>query len=81
MSRTKYIRTKDDKIIVFSETFNHSDFKHKQPVSAGFISFGVNSEGNASCTCYGESISLGMESDEKDTKLAMRQILGHPYWD
>ena len=45
-SRVKYIITKDNKIIVFGELFNHSDFRHMDPIRAGFISFGVNKEGN-----------------------------------
>jgi hypothetical protein len=73
--RTKYVITKDKKIIVFPEMFNHSDFIHFQPISAGFISFGVNKNGNPSCSCYGESISLKLKSNEEvDTELAKRQL-------
>ena len=80
MSRTKYIRTKHNEIIVFSELFNHSDFRHFNPISAGFISFGTNSDGNPSCTCYGKSITLNMESNEEDTLLAQRQITRSDYF-
>lgn len=67
----KYIITADSQIIVFPETMNHSDFKDFNPVRAGFISFGVNSEGNPSCSCYGYSYTLGLKSDpEKDTHIA-----------
>ena len=73
--RTKYIITKDKKIIVFSELLQHSEFKHFQPISAGFISFGVNKQGNPSCSCYGESISLGLKSNpDEDTEIAKRQL-------
>ena len=79
--RTKYIKTEDNQIVVFSEYFQHSDFRSKKPTSAGFISFGVGKDGNPSCTCYGESVSLGLKSDgEIDTKLADKQILGNGYW-
>jgi len=45
------------------------------PIRAGFISFGVNKEGNPTCSCYGESISLGMVSDPTlDTQIAKRQL-------
>lgn len=74
-SKVKYIVTKDREIIVFSELFNHSDFKKFNPVSAGFISFGVNKQGNPTCSCYGESVSLGLKSNpESDTILAKRQL-------
>lgn len=74
-SRVKYVITKEREIIVFSELMQHSDFKHFQPISAGFISFGVNKEGNPSCNCYGESISLGIKSNpEEDTLMAKRQL-------
>lgn len=73
--RVKYVITKDNEIIVFSELFNHSDFRHFNPIRAGFISFGVNKEGNPSCSCYGESFSLNLKSDPiEDTKIAKRQL-------
>lgn len=74
-SRIKYVVTKDKSIIVFSETFNHSDFRSKEPISAGFISFGINKQGNPTCSCYGESTSLGLKSDpERDTTIAKRHL-------
>lgn len=74
-NNVKYIITKDNDIIVFGEIFNHSDFRHMDPIRAGFISFGVNKEGNPSCYCYGKSISLDMVSDpELDTQIAKRQL-------
>ena len=80
MARVKYIRTEDNEIIVFGEVLQHKDFENLNPVSAGFISFGIGSDKNPSCTCYGESISLGIKSNEiEDTKLAKRQILGNDY--
>ncbi len=76
--KTKYVRTKENRIIVFSELNQHSEFKSFEPVSAGFISIGVGSDGNPDCTCYGESVSLNLKSnEEEDTILAKRQILGH----
>lgn len=72
--KTKYVITDDGTIIVFPELLQHSEFKKFNPVSAGFISFGVNKQGNPSCTCYGESISLGLKSREEDTILAKRQL-------
>ena len=73
--KTKYVITEDKVIIVFPELIQHSEFKHFNPTSAGFISIGVNKQGNPSCSCYGESISLGLKSNpEKDTELAKRQL-------
>ena len=73
--KTKYVITKDKIIIVFSELLQHSEFKWFNPISAGFISFGVNQQGNPSCECYGESVSLGLKSNpEEDTKIAKRQL-------
>ena len=79
MFKTKYIRTKDNMIIVFSGLFQHNGFKHFEPISAGFISIGIGPDRNPSCTCYGESVSLGLKAMEDDTTLAMKQILGHIY--
>ena len=75
MNKVKYIRTNHNEIIIFGEIMNHSDFSRFNPISAGFISFGLNREGNPTCSCYGESISLKMKSNpEEDTLLAKRQL-------
>jgi hypothetical protein len=80
MPKAKYIKTKEKEIIVFGEIMLHSDFRNMNPVSAGFISFGTNEDGNPTCKCYGESISLGLLSDEEeDTQLAQSQ-LGFRYY-
>jgi len=72
---TKYIITESGNIVVFGPVFNHSDFKDFNPISAGFITFGVNKEGNPSCSCYGESISLKLKSNpDEDTTIAKRQL-------
>jgi len=75
MNKVKYIRTNHNEIIIFGEIMNHSDFSRFNPISAGFISFGLSKEGNLTCSCYGESISLNMKSEpEEDTLLAKRQL-------
>jgi len=80
--KQKYIKTDDDVIIVFSELLQHNDFKKFNPVSAGFTSIGVNRHsGMTQCTCYGKSVSLGMESHEEDSRLAFNQILGNDLMD
>jgi|LakMenEpi03Aug12_release.lakeMendotaPanAssembly.Ray.scaffolds.fasta_scaffold1695077_1 hypothetical protein len=75
---TKYIKTNDKKIIVFSGLNNHSDFKKYNPVSAGFMRFEVNVVGDINCICYGHSVSLQMKSEpDEDTMLANMQITGN----
>jgi hypothetical protein len=74
-TKTKYIVTNDNEIIVFTELLQHSEFRRFEPISAGFISFGINEQGNPTCSCYGESYSLGIKSrPEEDTLLAKRQL-------
>jgi hypothetical protein len=83
--KQKYIRTKDNKIIVFSELNQHDEFKKFEPVSAGFVSFATKKiqSGNQTyyvtdCTCYGESVSLNLKSnEEEDAILTRKQILSH----
>ena len=73
---TKYIKTKDKKIIVFSGLNNHSDFRDLNPVSAGFIKFYVDENNLIDCECYGSSFSLQLKSEpEEDTMLAQMQML------
>lgn len=75
---TKYIRTKNNEIIVFSALLNHSEFASANPISAGFILFTTDELGNPTCECYGESVSLGFlkSNPVEDSKLAIIQILG-----
>jgi len=80
MTKVKYIRTKNNQIIVFPEYHQHSDFKSFEPISAGFISIGFDDDRQLDCKCYGESISLKLKSMEDDSVLAKRQILGYSYY-
>lgn len=82
MAKVKYIKTEDNQIIVFGEYFTHDQFKRFNPISAGFINFGTDRyDGEMICSCYGESISLGLKSDGKvDSELARKQILGYDYF-
>ncbi len=73
--KQKYVITKNKEIIVFPELLQHKDFIDFEPISAGFIAFGINKEGNPTCSCYGKSISLGLESNpEVDTTIAKKQL-------
>jgi hypothetical protein len=78
--KTKYIKTEDKEIIVFGEIMVHSDFKDMNPISAGFISFGIDEDGNPTCKCYGESISLGLSSDEEEDTFLAQSQLGFRYY-
>jgi len=81
MCYTKYIKTEDNQIIVFGECNSHDQFKDLHPISAGFISFGINKDGEVDCSCFGKSISLGLKCDEIiDTELARIQILRTNYF-
>ena len=78
--RVKYVKTKDNEIIVFSELLQHSEFRGFEPVSAGFISIGATGKHEPTISCYGKSISLDLPSDpEVDSELARKQILGYDY--
>jgi hypothetical protein len=66
----KYIITRDGSVVVFSEAMRHSDFKHFNPISAGFIYFQ-----NQKAICSGESTSLNLKSRAIDTRLANSQIV------
>lgn len=73
--KQKYVITEHGEIIVFPELIQHSKFRNFNPISAGFISFGLNEKGNPTCSCYGESYSLNLESKpEGDTKIAKEQL-------
>lgn len=76
MKLIKYVRTKENKIIVFSASMNHSDFSRFNPISAGFISFGTNKEGNPTCSCSGYSFSLGLDSKPEEDTLLAKQHFG-----
>ena len=79
--RVKYIKTKNNEIIVFSELQLHSEFRMFEPVSAGFIKIDTSNNNEPSCCCYGESASLNLKADQKkDTELARIQILGYEYF-
>lgn len=72
--KLKYIKTIDNIIVVFPEVLAHDKFKYLNPVSAGFIQIHPNEnfETGVEYTCYGESISLGLKSDETDSKIAQQ---------
>jgi len=68
----KYIRMEDGDFYIFSEGLTHSNVARqvqaRNAVSAGFVRF--SKEGPV---CYGESFSLKLYSDPKDTTELRRQ--------
>lgn len=68
----KYVRLPGNEIIIFSKSLEHFAFKHLNPVTAGSCIIDVDKK---KVHCFGVSISLHLEADEKeDTKLATLQI-------
>jgi len=71
----KYVVTKDGEMIIFSPLLKHSQFRGFNPISAGFISFATNWHGDITVQCYGESVTLDMESRrEMDELIALKQM-------
>jgi hypothetical protein len=76
MSKQKYVRLKEfDKIIIFHDLIQHSEFDGWVVISAGFCY--VN---NSEVKCFGESISLGLKSLEEDSEIATKQIFKEGYF-
>lgn len=72
-TKQKYIRLKYNEIIIFPEVINHSDFKHMNPISAGFCYVTDNK-----VDFFSESIGLRLKSMEDDSFHATKQLFG---WD
>lgn len=72
----KYIRTKKDQIVIFPESFNHSDFAEFEPINAGFVDIKIDPDNHLfTCNCHGRSYSLGLKSKpEEDTELIKKQL-------
>lgn len=73
-SDSKYIITKGGSAVIFSCEMKHSEFKHLDPISAGFVSFS-NVDGCTRCVCYDSSVSLGLKSREVDSDIIQNKIL------
>ena len=76
MRSIKYIMLDWDTPILFPDHMNHSDVaaNFSSPVtSAGFVSVNGRDEyGDTLVQCYGESVSLKIKSNEKDSKIMNR---------
>lgn len=70
----KYVRLPGNEIIIFSKSIEHLAFKHLNPITAGSC---IIDPKKKKVHCFGLSISLHLEADEKeDTRLATLQIFG-----
>jgi hypothetical protein len=80
LSRAKYIVFDERKVIVFPEMMEHAaiarKFENWKPTSAGFVSFGVDADGEVQLSGYGESVSLRLKSVPDDTHLLTRLCRG-----
>ena len=61
--------------ILFPDTFNHSDFRFVNPVSAGRFSIITEGGCNISVNVFGESLTLELEPAEGDAE-KIRQLFG-----
>lgn len=56
--------------VLFTEANTHREIAGGRNVtSAGFVSLIINEHGNIEAHAYGESISLGLKSDNKDSAI------------
>lgn len=73
----KYIIFDDNTAIIFANSTSHKDIADKKSVrSAGFCTIETYRNSfddiRARVSCYGESISLGVKSNESDNKIIER---------
>jgi hypothetical protein len=71
----KFVRLKEfNSIIMFPSHIKHSNFKHMNPVSAGFC---YVDRLKIRVTCFGDSVSLDLKSSEVDSMYATKQVFGY----
>lgn len=72
----KYVMFDNDTPVIFPDHMTHSAMAEKicmPATSAGFVHVGGRDEyGNPQFVCYGESVSLRLKSNEKDSKIMNR---------
>ncbi len=73
MEKMKYVKIGPyNSIVIFPDIIQHDEFKHLSPISAGFCYISLEK-----VECFGESISLGLKSNERvDTIAATKQYCG-----
>lgn len=90
--KLKYILDEYGNFAIFSDVNTHSDMAkgfYKKPISAGFCTIAVGyyyinnnkeeEKQNINVHCFGESISLGLESREEDEKIINNKLNNYDY--
>ena len=74
-TKLKFVRLKQyNEVIIFPCVIEHSKFKYLNPISAGFCYVLADEQ---KVSCFGESYSLGLKSDQtQDTIEATKQLFG-----
>lgn len=76
--RLKYVVTDSGDFAIFTELTKHSDIAPRlfgKPVGAGFCSIaGIADTDMAKVHCWGESISLGIESRPEDEQIINKYV-------
>lgn len=79
--KLKYILTQNNDFAIFSSLSNHTDISKQlfgTPISAGFCSLLSNIKNNKiNINCYGESISLNLQSRIIDSQI-INDLINNP---
>jgi hypothetical protein len=72
----KYVFNSDTcKVLIFhNKGMSHDECDFIRPTSAGFLRFYNDKNNELAVYCYGNSESLGLKSDEKDSEIITRLI-------
>lgn len=71
-TKQKYVRVEPyNQIIIFNAMTDHSTFKNLNPVSAGFCYIDAGK-----VSCFGHSVTLGIDSNKGDSFHATKQLFG-----
>lgn len=72
-TKQKYVKLKEyNQIIIFNSLLSHNQFENFGIASAGFCYVGEDK-----VTCFGESVTLKLKSDENDSYYATKQLFGY----
>ena len=82
MSRVKYVTLEDATglrfPIVFPELVGHDcvvkAFPHCKPVGAGFVSIGVDADGNQTVSAYGKSVALNNLGTDAEDEFYLKKM-------
>ena len=74
--KLKYVVFDNNEFVIFPPSMVHADVtQNRNVVGAGFCNFARKADSDeANCHCWGESISLGVESREEDEDIINRAL-------